>query len=162
LVFVLGLVDDLHSLAPAVKLTGQIAAACIPTLSAMELSLSRHHVISLVLTVLWIVAVVNAFNLLDNIDGLAAGTAAICAGFASGLAVQTSSPVMLLLAVCLGGASLGFLAYNFHPAQISMGDSGSLMLGYVLSVGVLCQRTGATFMQSKSGLHQSSCRGCPC
>ena len=142
LMFSVGLLDDLWPLNPLAKLIGQTVSACVAVLGATPNLSSWDHWLSALLTIFWIVAMVNALNLIDNIDGLAAGAAAICAGFISVLAIQTSSSLMLLLVACLGGASLGFLAHNFHPARIFMGDSGSLLLGYVLAVAITCQRSG--------------------
>lgn len=132
-VFGVGLLDDLRPLTPRRKLVGQIIAACIPAFSNLGALTSWDRAFSSLVMVFWAVSITNAFNLIDNIDGLAAGTAVTCAGFVFVLALQSSSAVPLLLSVCLGGASAGFLIYNFHPARIFMGDSGSLLLGYTLA-----------------------------
>lgn len=144
---VLGLVDDRRALGPYVKLIGQLlitAALVIPfaslrVLTAWDAAIGAHGALSVALTVFWIVAITNAFNFLDNMDGLSAGIAAVCglAFFATAMLIgQYFVAANLALLV---GAALGFLCFNFAPARIFMGDSGSLVLGYVL--GVLTVRT---------------------
>lgn len=83
---------------------------------------------------IWIVAITNAFNLLDNMDGLSAGVAVIAAGFFAVIAVMNGQYLVAPLAAALAGCALGFLRSNFHPARIYMGDAGSLFLGFVLAV----------------------------
>jgi UDP-GlcNAc:undecaprenyl-phosphate/decaprenyl-phosphate GlcNAc-1-phosphate transferase len=85
-------------------------------------------------TVLWIVGITNALNLLDNMDGLSAGTAAIGAFFFFLVAALSGQYLVAALAIALAGCALGFLRHNFHPATIYMGDAGSLFLGFVLAV----------------------------
>lgn len=137
LVFALGILDDFHPLPAQIKLIGQVLAACIPVFNAVIFTLPGNTLLSSLITVLWIVGITNAINLLDNMDGLAGGTATISAGFLFGFAVQNQVPTSALMAVCLGGAVLGFLPYNFHPARIFMGDAGSLVLGYVLATATV-------------------------
>jgi UDP-GlcNAc:undecaprenyl-phosphate GlcNAc-1-phosphate transferase len=85
-------------------------------------------------TVVWIVGIVNALNLIDGLDGLAGGVTLIAVGGTFLLAVHRGEMWFLPVAAALGGATFGFLCYNFYPATIHMGDSGSLLLGYVLAV----------------------------
>lgn len=132
-VFALGTLDDFYPLPLQSKLIGQILAACIPVFSDVIFTLPWNILLCSLITVLWIVSITNAINLLDNMDGLAAGTATISAGFLVGFAFQNQMPTSALIAACLGGAALGFLLYNFHPARVFMGDSGSLVLGYLLA-----------------------------
>ncbi|KPK84597.1 MAG: hypothetical protein AMJ81_05155 [Phycisphaerae bacterium SM23_33] len=132
---VVGLIDDRRRLGPWLKLAAQVLVAVgVVVLCRIRLLELAGQPFSSIASVLWIVAVINAFNFLDNIDGLAAGVAAICA--AALLAAAASSGQFfvggwLLLVL---GASVGFLVHNFPPARIFMGDAGSLVLGYFLAV----------------------------
>ena len=141
LVFLIGVADDIWQLAPRSKFAVQIAAALIlffGNFRVMRLPLFfGDHVFAgigaLALTVFWVLWVTNAFNLIDGLDGLAAGSA-----FFSTLAVFTVSVInhntlVSILTVTLAGATLGFLKYNFNPAAIFLGDSGSLFIGFTLS-----------------------------
>lgn len=128
--FVLGLADDVWRLKPATKLIGQVMTACalVPLTGGMYWS--GWPAVDALITILWFVGLTNSFNLLDNMDGLCAGIAAVAAvalwaGNSSGPGAPVSAAV--------GGACLGFLLYNFHPASIFMGDSGSLFIGGVLA-----------------------------
>ncbi|HVZ55082.1 MAG TPA: MraY family glycosyltransferase [Chitinophagaceae bacterium] len=152
--FATGIMDDLHNLPAKYKLIIQIAVATLMSLAGLritsfnglfgiqDLPLSGQFTI----TIITIVGITNAFNLVDGIDGLAGGL-----GFMSlvtlGLFLQLSGdPVMGLLAFTLAGSLLGFLYYNFNPARIFMGDTGSLVLGFVIAV--LCIR----LMQVNTGV----------
>lgn len=145
--FVLGVVDDVRPLSPQTKFIGQIVAACIPVFSGVVFSLPWYAPFNVLVTVLWIVGISNAINLLDNMDGLAAGTTLISSGFLLGFAIQQQFLTVALVVVCLGAAAAGFLLYNFYPAKIFMGDSGSLVLGYVLATA-----TALGQLQPKIGL----------
>src|SRR5207248_1011145 len=90
--------------------------------------------LGLAVTILWIVGVTNALNLVDGLDGLAAGVAFFAAAAHVVIGLIGSDVVPVLLSATLAGAVLGFLPYNFHPARIFMGDSGSLLLGYLLAM----------------------------
>jgi UDP-GlcNAc:undecaprenyl-phosphate GlcNAc-1-phosphate transferase len=100
--------------------------------------------IDFVITLVWIVGITNAFNLLDNIDGLAAGTAGIASTTFFLIAVSNNQEYSALLAVGLAGAMLGFLRSNFHPATIYMGDAGSLFIGFLMAYLGLKMRTTVT------------------
>ena len=150
-IFALGAVDDLKDLPAPVKLAGQVFAAGILFLAGVKMQFvllpngevfSVSDDVSVLLTVGWMVAMINAVNLIDGLDGLAAGLVAIAASAffvytfqlslnQSSLGVAFFAPAPLL-AMALVGATLGFLRYNFHPARIFMGDSGSMLLGLVL------------------------------
>jgi UDP-GlcNAc:undecaprenyl-phosphate GlcNAc-1-phosphate transferase len=93
--------------------------------------------LGLPVTVLWIAGVVNAMNLIDGLDGLAGGVALISIGVIFALSLMNGEPLMALLAAALGGAVLGFLRYNFNPASIFMGDTGSMFLGFVLAIAAI-------------------------
>ena len=135
--FLIGLVDDILQLRPSTKLVGQIAAAAALIYFGLRLNWLESRLLDSVVTMVWVVGLTNAFNLLDNMDGLCAGTALIVAamllaGFWTGVSRDNAMPEMLLLAALAGGAA-GFLVYNFPPASIFMGDSGSLLLGFTLA-----------------------------
>jgi len=135
--FVLGLIDDLRSMDPQHKLAGQIVLTSILVFLGFRLEWTSYKTIDLFLSILWIVGITNAFNLLDNMDGLSAGVALIAALFT--FLLHLSSPgapsvaAVLLMTASFLGALLGFLVYNFNPASIFMGDAGSLFIGFVMA-----------------------------
>ena len=133
LIFAVGLIDDCIHLKPYSKLVGQIVASCVLIANGMLLAPSTLPILGVFLTLMWIVGVTNAFNLLDNMDGLSAGTACIGALCLFLAGTITGNSLMTMAAAALCGATLGFLWFNFHPARIFMGDSGSLFLGFTLS-----------------------------
>ena len=139
--FVLGLVDDIFHLKPYAKLVGQIAAATVLSAFTLHLPWTSSLVLNKALTVLWLVALTNAVNLLDNIDGLAGGVAVIAAVFMTVFFLMTGHGGAAAMSAAVAGAGLGFLIYNFHPASIFMGDCGSLFLGYFLGAAALLQTT---------------------
>jgi UDP-GlcNAc:undecaprenyl-phosphate GlcNAc-1-phosphate transferase len=135
--FAMGLVDDILQLRPSTKLVAQIAAAAALVYFGFRLNWVESRLLDSVLTMVWVVGLTNAFNLLDNMDGLCAGIALIVAamlltGFWTGVSRENAMPEMTLLA-SIAGAAAGFLVYNFPPASIFMGDSGSLMFGFSLA-----------------------------
>lgn len=140
-VAVTGLLDDVRKLPVTPKLMAQLAAAGILVAAGLFVDLELPAWIDAALTVLWVVGMTNAFNLLDNMDGLAAGVAAAAA---IGFLVLSASQGGLAPALAAGllGATLGFLFHNFHPARIFMGDAGSLSLGLLLAVLGLELQTG--------------------
>jgi UDP-GlcNAc:undecaprenyl-phosphate GlcNAc-1-phosphate transferase len=133
LLFVTGLIDDLRRLRPHTKLVAQIVAACVLVFGGVQVGSPALAVVAIPLTVLWVVGITNAFNLLDNIDGLSAGTAVIAAVFLFAFSVSVGNVDAAMLSLALGGGALGFLIYNFNPARIFMGDSGSMYLGFTLA-----------------------------
>lgn len=145
LMHVLGLTDDRRALGPYVKLfiqmsviAGLVIVGDLRALTALD-SLGMGKFPSILITVLWIAGITNAFNFLDNMDGLSAGVAAVAAlAFLITAASIGQLFVATMLALLLG-ALVGFLVFNFNPASIFMGDSGSLVLGLLL--GVLTVRT---------------------
>ena len=132
--FAVGLLDDKFHLAPYTKLFTQIIAGCIAIFSGIVIGLPVNILLAIPLTLLWIVGITNSFNLLDNIDGLAAGVAAIASLMLFISSLLFSNNPLGIFALVLAGAALGFLPYNFNPAKIFMGDSGSMLLGYSLAV----------------------------
>jgi UDP-GlcNAc:undecaprenyl-phosphate/decaprenyl-phosphate GlcNAc-1-phosphate transferase len=131
-VFVLGFVDDRVTLRPHVKLIGQIAATGYLVLSGVRFE-AIHPVISLALTFMWVIGITNAVNLLDNMDGLAAGVTLISALAMAAYCLNEGSPTAGPAVLALAGACAGFLIYNFNPAKIFMGDCGSMFLGFSLA-----------------------------
>ena len=129
----LGLWDDRSSLPPIVKLVGQVIGASLLMATGIQAQLFAWAPLNIAVSLVWIVGVVNALNLVDNMDGLSSGVAAVAAAFFLLLAVQSGQFLVGSLAAALLGACLGFLYYNFNPATIFMGDSGSLFLGYILA-----------------------------
>lgn len=134
LIAAFGFLDDVMPLKASTKLIGQVVVASILLFMGYRLGWTSSVFGDAMLTLFWIVGVTNAFNLLDNMDGLAAGTAIVAGGFvlAGMLTGSQVTPVAIYLATLLG-ATAGFLVYNFHPASIFMGDTGSLFLGLNLA-----------------------------
>lgn len=130
----IGLVDDLRTLSPWIRLFGQAAAAGGVFAAGIQVSLVDSTVVNLAITVFWIVGVTNAFNLLDNMDGLSAGVTAIAAGSFFLIAAMNGQFLVGSLAAGLAGVAAGFLWHNFHPARIYMGDAGSLFFGFLIAV----------------------------
>jgi UDP-GlcNAc:undecaprenyl-phosphate/decaprenyl-phosphate GlcNAc-1-phosphate transferase len=139
--FLIGLADDLLNLSPFTRLLMQVIVASgawkagvsidfisIPTIGIVHLDL-----VSLPLTVIWLVGMVNAINWIDGLDGLAAGVSGIASMVMLVVALFMQQPAAALFAAALAGASLGFLRYNFNPAQIFMGDGGSYFMGFTLA-----------------------------
>ena len=136
LVSLMGAIDDSRGLGPYVKLVGQMIAAGVLVISGVQVQLGPAW-LNLALTLLWVVGVTNAMNLLDNMDGLSGGIAMIAAIFFTLLAALSNQYLVGALAAALAGASAGFLFYNWNPAYIFMGDAGSLFLGFLLAaVGI--------------------------
>jgi UDP-GlcNAc:undecaprenyl-phosphate/decaprenyl-phosphate GlcNAc-1-phosphate transferase len=137
IVFGAGLVDDLRSLPPLAKLAAQIGAAAAVLASGLRVEIVSNGVLAAALGVLWLVGMTNAFNLLDNMDGLAGTLAVVAATFFAIDAVYLHKEhILLVLSLSLGLAALGFLPFNLRPrrpAAIFMGDSGSQVLGFVLA-----------------------------
>ncbi|MDO8670090.1 MAG: MraY family glycosyltransferase, partial [Dehalococcoidia bacterium] len=129
----LGFWDDSRGLRPIIKLLGQFAAACLLIAAGVQVDLVAEPWVNYAITILWVVGITNAMNLLDNMDGLSGGIAAVAAAFFFLLAAMSGQYLVASLAMALLGACLGFLWYNFNPASIFMGDAGSLFLGFVLA-----------------------------
>jgi len=137
LVSFLGVWDDRVGLRAVVKLVGQILAGLILIVSGVSVDLFHQPLLDGMITMFWIVGITNAMNLLDNMDGLSGGVAAIASAFFLLLAVENGQYLVGSLSAALLGASIGFLVYNFNPALIFMGDTGSLFIGFMLAaVGI--------------------------
>jgi len=141
LVFLLGLVDDILHLRPQTKLAGQLLAALFVVSSGIVYPLHHNAIINSVVSVVWIVGITNAFNLLDNMDGLTAGVSLISAVYLAIFYGGSGSWDYTLIAVVVAGAAVGFLLFNFNPARIFMGDCGSLFLGFLLGSASLFEVT---------------------
>lgn len=129
----LGLWDDRRGLSPWVKLGGQFLAAGIVALTDVRIELFPWAALNIAATLLWVVGITNAMNLLDNMDGLSGGVSAIAALFFLLFALMSKQYLVGALAAALVGACLGFLFYNLNPASIFMGDTGALFLGFTLA-----------------------------
>ena len=143
MVFFVGMVDDLLGLNPYKKLIGQFIAILVMIylgniqIDSMHGVLSIHelpHLVGTLFTAFVVVVITNGFNLIDGIDGLAAGLGSISAFFFGIVALIMNQLDIAIIAFALMGALIGFMRYNFHPAKIFMGDTGSLLVGMILSV----------------------------
>lgn len=133
ILFILGLVDDYKPISPPAKMIGEILAAAIVVFFGRNIDFFNNETINILFTIFWLVGITNAINLLDNIDGLAGGLSFIAASLLSFLFWRSGTGDLLVLSLSLAGGVLGFLIFNFPPASIFMGDSGSLFLGFTLS-----------------------------
>jgi len=132
---VIGIIDDRKDLGPVLKLAAELAVALgVVMLAKVRILTVAGPTLSVIFSVLWVAAITNAFNFLDNMDGLAAGVAAICAAALLAAAAGMGQLFVSAWLCLLLGALLGFLPYNFHPASSFMGDAGSLVVGYFLAV----------------------------
>ena len=134
LIFVVGLVDDIHALRARLKLAAQIVAAIILVQFGVKLELFlENEIIAFVVTVVWVVGIVNAFNFMDNMDGLCAGVGLIAALIFFLVVFPLNQTLMGAILLTLAGTLLGFLYFNFNPAKIFMGDSGAMFIGFLLA-----------------------------
>ncbi|MGL6279208.1 MAG: hypothetical protein ACRC50_06595 [Gaiella sp.] len=137
LLFLAGLVDDVRTLQPWAKVLAQVAAAAIAIAAGLRVELIANDVVGVVVAFVWLVGIINAFNLLDNMDGLAATLATVaCAYFAIDAASVHENELVLVLSLSLGLACLGFLPFNLRPgrrATVFMGDAGSQLIGFTLA-----------------------------
>jgi len=167
LIVLLGVLDDIRGISPRIKLAGQVVAACVVIYFGIKVDFLTNPfstdstsfitlgLLSIPVTVLWLVAVTNAVNLIDGLDGLAGGTtfiALLTLGAAVWIEITRSGSSQgqgeaIALALILAGAVFGFLRYNFYPARIFLGDSGSMFLGYSVAVlSIMGLAKGATFI----------------
>ena len=145
IIFLFGAVDDVRGLSPLAKLFGQVLAAGF--LVVMGVQIQNIHIpgvvvislspeLSVIASLIWVVAFINIINLIDGLDGLAAGITCIASGAMFYYATQTGVGGTFvdaaLISIVMAGSTLGFLRYNFNPASIFMGDSGSMLLGFLL------------------------------
>ena len=142
-IVIVGLIDDLHGLKPKQKLLGQVLAAIVPCMFSVRIfAVSKVFAegyfefpdwFSIIITIIWIVGITNTINLIDGLDGLAAGVSCISCFAVAYTSYLAGRPETCELVLAIAGASFGFLLFNFHPAKIFMGDTGSMLLGYCLA-----------------------------
>jgi UDP-GlcNAc:undecaprenyl-phosphate GlcNAc-1-phosphate transferase len=135
LISFLGLWDDRTPLPAWIKLLGQVIPAVILTMTGVRVSIFGLPALNIAVTLIWVLFITNAVNFLDNMDGLSAGVAAVASAYFLLLAALSGQYLVGALTAALLGACIGFLFYNFNPASIFMGDTGSLFLGFVLAAG---------------------------
>lgn len=142
-IVMVGIWDDICQIPAKVKLVGQILAALIPIYFGIQIEWLTNpfgdlivlpEVIAIPLTVFWIIGFTNTVNLIDGLDGLAAGVSIIASISMFFMALHMQQQVPALVIIAMAGAALGFLQYNFNPAKIFMGDTGSMLLGYTMAV----------------------------
>ena len=150
--FLLGLADDKWSLPPKLKLLGQVVVATATWfwggLGFSTLWPALPAAVDCVLTVFWIVGAVNAFNLIDGLDGLASGIALIATLGMAGSLLFVGKPDQTLFHFAFAGALIGFLRYNYNPASVFLGDSGSMLIGYLVATLPLATQTPNSFLVS--------------
>jgi UDP-GlcNAc:undecaprenyl-phosphate GlcNAc-1-phosphate transferase len=152
LVFIIGLLDDIRPISPFPKLAVEAAAAIIVMGSGLLIervtilgTTWSLGVLAWPITICWILGLTNAFNLIDGVDGLAAGVAAIACGTCAAILVARDHGAEAMLLAALAGSAIGFLFFNFAPASIFLGDGGSLLFGFVLaSTAIAGWQKGAT------------------
>ena len=154
-IFLIGVLDDIYGLSPMIKLYGQIIVSLILVgfgvrfvfVKEMSDSVMGLGVLGIPLTVFWMVGMMNAMNLIDGLDGLATGISCIAAASFGIISVFNGIGVSSYLSAAICGASLGFLIFNFNPAKIFLGDSGAMLLGFLLgSITVLNSMSQSTTM----------------
>ncbi|SNS64979.1 UDP-GlcNAc:undecaprenyl-phosphate GlcNAc-1-phosphate transferase [Anaerovirgula multivorans] len=147
IIVLIGVIDDSKQISAKYKLLGQIIAATIVVYSGVEVEFITNILnkttgtfplgkLGVPLTIFWIVGITNAVNLIDGLDGLAAGVSSIAAlslAYVAYLSGQENGPAIAMILIILAGSLIGFLPYNFNPARIFMGDTGSLLVGFILA-----------------------------
>lgn len=155
IIILTGVLDDMLEISAKAKFLGQTIAAAIViffgdiTIASINLPFGGvldFGYLSIPLTLIWIVGITNAINLIDGLDGLAAGVSTIALFTLSAMAFIMNDGFVLMMALILAASSLGFLFYNFHPAKIFMGDTGALFLGFIISVLALLGFKNVTFV----------------
>jgi UDP-GlcNAc:undecaprenyl-phosphate GlcNAc-1-phosphate transferase len=150
-IFVIGLMDDVMGMRPWEKLAGQAVAACMAFTAGVQINgvagFAVPGILSLPLTIVWLLACANAFNLIDGVDGLATGVGLFAALTALVAALLQNNAPLALATAPLAGALLAFLRYNFAPASVFLGDCGSLTIGFILGCfGVIWSQKSATLL----------------
>lgn len=154
LIYLVGLIDDIYDLKPIIKLIGQIVAALVVvyygvTIDFISLPIGptiHFGILGVPITVIWIVAITNAINLIDGLDGLASGISAIALATIGFIAILQANIFIIMICSVLIGALLGFLCFNFHPAKIFLGDSGALLIGFIVGFLSLLGFKNITFV----------------
>jgi UDP-GlcNAc:undecaprenyl-phosphate GlcNAc-1-phosphate transferase len=141
IIIVLGLVDDFGVLTPAVKIGGQIIALWLLIKAGISIQLIwLPEPVNWALTCLWVIGLTNAFNLIDIMDGLASGVALVACIFLAIVSFLNGNYLIAAFTVALAGSLIGFLPYNFHPASIYLGDTGSMAIGFLLAALTINER----------------------
>ncbi|HEY5883707.1 MAG TPA: hypothetical protein VIT88_03430 [Pyrinomonadaceae bacterium] len=140
--FLVGLADDLIHTKPYQKLIGQVMGSAFIIYYGLALPWTSSHSINMALTIFWLIGITNALNLLDNMDGLAAGIGIIAASFLALSFLSSNQMSEALMLLIFAAALLGFLVYNSNPASIFMGDSGSMFIGFFLASSALVNVSG--------------------
>ncbi|MEA2205845.1 MAG: UDP-GlcNAc:undecaprenyl-phosphate/decaprenyl-phosphate GlcNAc-phosphate transferase [Blastocatellia bacterium] len=140
--FLVGLVDDLVRAKPYQKLIGQVMGSAFVVYYGVSLQWTRFPSLDMLITIFWLIGITNAINLLDNMDGLAAGIAAIASFFLTLALFAAGQPTEAVLVGCFTAALVGFLVYNSNPASIFMGDCGSMFVGFFLASAALIHGSG--------------------
>lgn len=155
IIVITGIIDDMREISAKAKMLGQVVAACIIVfvggIQINEINLPfggdlEFGWLSIPITLLWIVGITNAINLIDGLDGLAAGVSTIALITLAGMAMIMGNGIAIAMASILAAATLGFLIFNFHPAKIFMGDTGALFLGFMIAVLSLLGFKNITFI----------------
>lgn len=155
IIILTGMLDDVKEISPKLKLLGQIAAAAVVVIMGniqvefINLPFGgkiEFGILSIPMTMLWIIGITNAINLIDGLDGLAAGVSTIALFSIAGMSYITGQIIVSIIALIVAVSTTGFLFYNFHPAKIFMGDTGALFLGYIISVLSLLGYKNVTFI----------------
>lgn len=136
-IMLMGLIDDIRSIPASVRLAVQVLTALVLIRYGVMVTFLPNvlwgKIGEIIITILWVVGITNALNFLDGMDGLASGLVVIAAGIFFVIAIQTEQLYLGYLTIALAGATLGFIPYNFYPARIFLGDSGSSFLGFSLA-----------------------------
>ena len=160
LMLLLGLIDDLGVLSPWEKLAGQFVAVAALLKAGLYVKLMfLSPLVALALSIVWLLTMTNALNIIDIMDGLAPGVATIAAVFLAGVAIHNGEPMVATMASALAGSLCGFLRFNFQPARIYLGDSGSLFIG--LTLGALAMNGHYTTRNSLGMLVPAIILGVP-
>lgn len=158
IIMIVGIIDDIYNIRPIYKLIGQIGAAIIFVLFGSQViylstpfeGMVYLGILSIPVTIFWLVGVSNAVNLIDGLDGLAAGVSGIALLIFALLAFKTGQPLITLISLSLFAAIVGFFPYNFYPAKIFLGDCGAMLLGFIVAgisvMGLLKSVTLFTFL----------------
>ncbi|OLS37826.1 glycosyltransferase family 4 protein [Bacillus sp. MRMR6] len=155
IIILTGMLDDVKEISPKVKLAGQLAAAAVVViyggLKVDFINLPFGGIIdfgylSIPLTMIWIIGITNAINLIDGLDGLAGGVSTIALFSIAGMSFIMGNDYVTIIALIVAFSTIGFLFYNFHPAKIFMGDTGALFLGYIIGVLSLLGYKNVTFI----------------
>lgn len=154
IIIITGVLDDMFEISAKWKMFGQLLAAGILIFNGVDVEIVNLPfigqidlgIMTIPLTLIWIVGVTNAINLIDGLDGLAAGVSAIALITISGMAIIKGDVFVMMLGIIVIASTLGFLLYNFHPAKIFMGDTGALFLGYMIAVLSLLGFKNITFI----------------